>query len=403
MPGWLDRLLRRKRAEPPPASRTAAAASPEAAAPAKRTTAIAQPAPSVSTHAAALAPTQEHRPGDDAHGYLAALQLEPAPTPKEIEPADVADLERRLEAEAAEQRLAGRLLEHFRAHRSGPSSLPQLALRILNLVADPDADPGELAQLVSRDPAIAAGVLRVANSAAYPQGSPAQTVRDAINRIGLRELARIAGTLSAGALFNPKARAEFATYGAFFQEQYQHATATSMAASSLAMSVPHARSDRAFLAGLLHDVGAPIALRSLAALAQDDAGLRALAPEQVRRLIQKVHVEIGGEVHQEWGLPDFATVVCVRHHDAVVPTGPEFADLHTVRLSSALLQARALPPDAARLAEIVQSALSLGLSRFQLRSFEAEVRVFAQRAAAFAKPVPLAKTAPARAASRGSR
>ena len=389
MPGWLDRLLRRKRAEPSPKS---------AAAPAP----VTAPAPDTAPPPAAPLHLE---PAGDQFGYLAHLQLAPAPQLEPDDPADPAApgrLEQRLEAEAAEQLLAGRLLDHFRAHRPGPGSLPQLALRILNLVADPDADPGELAQLVSRDPAIAAGVLRVANSAAYPQGSPAQTVRDAINRIGLRELARIAGTLSAGALFNPKARAEFAAYGAFFQEQFHHATATSMAASSLAMSVPHARSDRAFLAGLLHDVGGPIALRSLAALAHDDPALRALGPDRVRRLIDRVHVEIGSEVHQKWGLPDFATVVCVRHHDTVVPAGPDFADVHTVRLSSALHLARSLPPDAARLAEIVQSAQALGLSRFQLRSFEAEVRVFTQRAAVFTKPALLASAPPQRAA-RGSR
>jgi HD-like signal output (HDOD) protein len=312
---------------------------------------------------------------------LATLGLEP------LEPPDPSDqaAEARAHRQAEDELVATRILVHFDQHRPAPSSMPQVALRILNLVAEPEVDPSELAQLVSRDPAIAAGVLRLANSAAYPSVGHAETVREAIGRVGLRELARVAGTVSAGALFNPKLRAEYARFGPLFQQQFEHATATAMSAASLAMARPKARSDRTFLAGLLHDVGKSVALRSLAALSETDGALRALDEERVLRVVHRVHCEIGGEVHQGWALPSFATVIAVRHHDREVPEGDEFLDLHLVRLSSALQLCNAGSVHEELLRDVVQSAKALRLSRFELRSFDAEARQLAQRAALFAR------------------
>jgi HD-like signal output (HDOD) protein len=339
--------------------------------------------PAVATSRPALATTRPSlattRP---TPGVLADVDTDPLLT-LGLEAASEVDEEVRVVAEEADRRLGERLLEHFAAHRPGPGSFPQVALRILNLVAEAEVDPAELSQLVSRDPAIAAGVVRVASSAAYPQGSPIESVREAINRIGLHEVARVAGTFSAESLFSPKARAEYAAYANLFQQLYQHASTTAMASAALALGHPGTRSDRAFLAALLHDVGCSIALRSFASLALQDPKLKKLDEAATLRAIDRVHTEIGGEVHQAWALPEFSTTICVRHHDKEIPASPEFVELHIVRLASSLRLARLRPAEDARLAEVSQSARALGLTKFQLRSFDAELRQLGLRASSF--------------------
>lgn len=271
--------------------------------------------------------------------------------------------------------LAERVLSHFAKNRPGPNSFPSQSLQILNLVADPHVEIGALARVVGRDPGLAAAVLKVANSALYRGASEVETVRDAITRLGLQEVARVAGMLSARTLFNPRAKAEFATFAPRWNALFHQSGTVAMAGAALAMRCRGARSDRVFLGGMLHDVGKSVALRSLAALVLD--GEISLEPEDpiVDRVLDRVHLEIGGEVHQEWSLPNYLTMLAVRHHDGNIPADDEFLDIHVVRVVSAIYHLRTCLLHRGRtLEEAQESAKVLGLDRYRLRSVDAEVR-----------------------------
>ena len=55
-------------------------------------------------------------------------------------------------------------------------TLPSLFYRIDEVTRDPDASAREVAEAVSTDPSLAAGVLRVANSAHYGGTEPVTTI-----------------------------------------------------------------------------------------------------------------------------------------------------------------------------------------------------------------------------------
>jgi HD-like signal output (HDOD) protein len=196
-------------------------------------------------------------------------------------------------------------------------------------------------------------------------------------------VARIAGAVSARSLFSPGLKAELAQHGARFAALYQRSFVVASGAARLALRRRGGRSDRAFLGGMLHDVGMAVALRSVAALLREGRLDQAMGPLQVDRLLDAVHVEIGGEVHQEWNMPQYLVVMAVRHHDAAVPAGPEFAELHEVRLVSALHDLLAASPFAARAAaELVQSAAAMELGQHQVRETLTELRGAARQAGA---------------------
>ena len=292
------------------------------------------------------------------------------------------------EQEVLDLELADRILAHFRANRPPPASFPALSLQILNLVARPDAEVGELARLITRDPALSAGILSVANSAYYRGAMEVETVRDAITRLGLNEVGRVAGAVSARTLFNPRMRAEQAVFASRWNALFHHAVTVASGAASLAARNRRVRSDRAYLGGLLHDVGMSLALRSLAALVLhgklDPGKLDPGKPDpgkldprsddaRVDRVLDRVHAEVGGEAHQAWNLPQYLTVLAVRYHDPEIPASEEFVDLHAVRLASAIDDLRG--PFAGRGArELVQSAGALQLGPFAVRALAAELR-----------------------------
>jgi len=263
--------------------------------------------------------------------------------------------------DAEEKEIAGALLEHFEAHRPGPASFPGLAVKVLELVRDPDVQVSSLAAAVENDPALSAAILVLSNSVLYRGRSEVRTVRDAIARLGLSEVARLAAALATRSLFQSAVRAEFDAHAPAWNRLFFHAAATARAASELAKARRLGDAESVFLGGMLHDVGKSLALRSLAALSMAGT-VRVRDEDSLERILHRVHVEVGGEAHREWGLPRHLAEMAVLHHDASIPAGPEHAELHLVRLVSALLLHRDMPGlHADAPAEALQSARALGL------------------------------------------
>ena len=70
--------------------------------------------------------------------------------------------------------------------------LPGVLVDIMALVDDPDADVRRLADLVHRDPGLAAHVLRVANSPVFSARGGVVSLQQAVSRLGFRLLGEIA-------------------------------------------------------------------------------------------------------------------------------------------------------------------------------------------------------------------
>jgi len=87
------------------------------------------------------------------------------------------------------------LTERFVADIEGLSDLPSLSPVLAHLIATlgrEDASVAEVAAIIRQDPVIAARVLRSANSAAYIGRSPVSSIRDALLRLGLARIRRLA-------------------------------------------------------------------------------------------------------------------------------------------------------------------------------------------------------------------
>ncbi len=308
--------------------------------------------------------------------FAEALRLVPPSTSNVFSPRD-------LEEEDATVKL---LLARVEKDHHGPESFPALSMRVLQIIADGDPEVRELAQLVSRDPALCATVLRVANSPIYRGLGTSQTMRDAIARLGTREVARVAGAVSARSLFHPKSRSERASVAPLLVELHEHATATAAGAAWLAMQKAPARSDRAWLGGLLHDVGKSLALRALGSLSAEGKAAPVARDLRTARLLHRVHGSLGAELATRWSLPVYVAQICGQHHDAELPLSPELTDLHVVRLVSSLRLLRAAPDlNACAASELPQSAHALQIDPRQLRAMEGDLQALAIKGRAVAR------------------
>jgi HD-like signal output (HDOD) protein len=69
--------------------------------------------------------------------------------------------------------------------------LPNTALEVSRLMADPKSNLGDFVEAIETDPSLSVSVLRTANSAFYGLSVPTTSLRDAVFRIGLGQLRTI--------------------------------------------------------------------------------------------------------------------------------------------------------------------------------------------------------------------
>jgi HD-like signal output (HDOD) protein len=189
-------------------------------------------------------------------------------------------------------------------------SPPSTYLELSRLLALPEIDVGRVAALVGRDPAMAARVLQLGNSAFFASPRPLRSIREAIQRLGLTTIqtlvAAVDVTTSVGASRVP---------GFSTARLQAHAVATSLLCRQIA---PFQLRDEAAVAGVLHDVGV-LALavtrpNELAAVLELQGRERMRPCNAERAVLGFTHAALGGYLLGLWGLP-IKLVEAVLGHD----------------------------------------------------------------------------------------
>ncbi|MBI5067127.1 MAG: HDOD domain-containing protein [Deltaproteobacteria bacterium] len=362
--GWLARAWSALRG----GGKLPAEAKPEAAPPAAPPPEAAAAADAAVAPAPAVPPVPEHPFAALARALKVEIPAEPPPPPAEDQP--------------SQAQLAGSLQETAAA-AAELIAFPAVALQIVELVHSPRADATSVAGFISRDPALAADVVRVANSAAFRGVSEVGSVRDAVARLGMEEVGRVASAVAARKLLDPASGAA-ADKGRRTTALFTRAVAVATAASAAALRLRGARSDHVWLGGLLHDVGRALALQALARLTSESSDhLTSIAVAD--RALEQVHVEVGAAALGRWGLPEWLQEMAARHHDDEVPADPEHLDLHLVRLTSALAWLRDPAVGARAAREVLQSARALGFGVPAVRALATDLREAEQRAQVLAR------------------
>jgi diguanylate cyclase (GGDEF) domain len=126
----------------------------------------------------------------------------------------------------------------------------RVAAEIIALARDPDIEMATVAQAISRDPAITAKILRIANSAFYAQRRASHNLRQALVVIGLNAALTLALSFSLVSSFRAL-RATGIDYPRFWRRSLLGATAARAFSELAKVGQP----EDIFLAGLLQDMG----------------------------------------------------------------------------------------------------------------------------------------------------
>ncbi len=194
-------------------------------------------------------------------------------------------------------------------------ALPPFRPVVTRLLAELSGEPSgfrRIRLLVSEDPALAAHVLRLANSALFGCRRQVTDLLTALTLIGLDRLRALVLTYGVRHLFRPLARYPLC------RTVWQHSLATALLAADLSLDGAGDMME-SYTAGLLHDLGRLVLLASApelyAALVQQTD-----SPEHGCRLEEELfgltHAEAGARAMRRYDLPEpLADAARLHHHD----------------------------------------------------------------------------------------
>ncbi len=211
------------------------------------------------------------------------------------------------EQQAEEIRLFARQLKRL-------ESLPTVALKVIEEAGSEDSSRRRVVSTIETDPALAAGVLRVANSAWLGHSGRVDSVDRAMAVLGFDLVRNIALSVFISHLFLHEGGTEVLK----FRELWHHSLAVAMVAEALARRERKASAGRAFMAGLLHDLGKVVLLKWNRLGYQET-----IRQAQKRRIPLHVaeresfdidHAEVGGLLLEDWNFPPALLESTRRHH-----------------------------------------------------------------------------------------
>jgi HD-like signal output (HDOD) protein len=130
-------------------------------------------------------------------------------------------------------------------------TLPEAATRAMAVAKDPNSSLAKLASVIERDPALAAGILKLANSALYRTASGVGNLHQAVVRLGVRECQNLILTVGMRSLFRNVSRAHQLRYEGLWRHSFL--TGCLCRRLNLALGLPFEGEE--FACGLSHDIG----------------------------------------------------------------------------------------------------------------------------------------------------
>ena len=218
-------------------------------------------------------------------------------------------------------------------------SLPDVYIRLREVMESDESSMADAAEVLSLDPALAARILRMANSAFYGFRSQVDTVTRAANILGMQKIHDLALAASVSAAVEGLSN-ELMDIDTFWYRSVH----CGFLAEAIAEGAGMRRVESMFVRGLLHDIGHLVLFSRYPeecrqALAHSDEGLEARLYEE-QQLIGIDALQFAAELARVWQLPksfvDTYTHL-MRPEDVAGPQAREIAMLNiAVQFSSGM-------------------------------------------------------------------
>jgi HD-like signal output (HDOD) protein len=217
------------------------------------------------------------------------------------------------------------LVKRLFARISEVSSLPAVAMRIIEVANNESTGAVDLLEAVRFDAALSTRIMRTVNSSYYALQNKVADLKLAITLLGFKEIRNLAMTAYVAQLFK-RGRG----HGRYTREGlWDHMIATGTVARVISDFSGQASPREAYLAGLLHDLGLILIdqylnqpfCQVIDALEEDES-----VCDVEREILGFDHTELGAYVAERWSLPEHIAATVRYHHEPLAYEG-EYREL----------------------------------------------------------------------------
>lgn len=214
--------------------------------------------------------------------------------------------------------------------------VPFLMLEVSKMLENPRVGASDLSKIISKDQAMVAKILTVANSPLYGLPRRVSTLEFAIVILGFDQIKNIIVAFSMMDAFRTFDERNWNKRAYWF-----HSIMTAVAAKRIADDLGYRKSGEAFTVGLLHDLGITVIhkyfnnkFHEIVALVESQKMSYLAAEEKVMKL---THQEIGKFLIEKWNLPESIGDGILYHHTpSLAPDNKELAAI--VHLADVMTQ-----------------------------------------------------------------
>lgn len=217
-------------------------------------------------------------------------------------------------------------------------TLPDICLQLKRIVADPASSVTDMAELIAKDPALTARLLKIVNSSLYYFPRTISSVSQAITLIGTKQLYTLALATSAAAIIS--------TVGGSYVE-LKTLWKQSIYSASVARNIYSGKvknSEIIFISGLLWNIGTLAVVKYSPDLAMSAIGYQnknQFPWQREKEVLGFTMAEASGKLLTAWNLPDEIAIPVYHQHQPDKSTNYylECCTLHiATRLALEMLQ-----------------------------------------------------------------
>lgn len=222
---------------------------------------------------------------------------------------------------------------------SGLVSLPEVVLRLNQMVGDDQSTAADIAKIINQDPGLTTRLLKLANSPMYGTSRQIDNVARAVTLLGHKQIRDLAFSTVASKMFKGMLNEVISV-----EDFWRHSLYCGLLARTLAQASKIASPDALFTAGLLHDIGQLIIFHRMPEQAhqiilltvQGEANKDMVSAEH--DVIGFDHTEVGAQLARNWHLPEVLCECIAYHHNpAQAPHFPnEVAVVHIANVIASL-------------------------------------------------------------------
>ena len=176
-------------------------------------------------------------------------------------------------------------------------SFPEIAIRVRRVLSDPNSSVEQVVRVVGSEPALAARLLRISNSASLNRSGRAVTdLRTAINRIGYNMVRSASISFSMAQIRKSNKLAGLEHH---LNDLWQRSTLVAALAFVLARNCTKVNPDEAMLTGMMHGIGKLYVLTRVIEHPQLFA-----SPPMLNQIISEWHTSIGKAILENWNFSE---------------------------------------------------------------------------------------------------